>query len=161
MPTPPSDAPLPTPDTDLPPTMPADDPFKDDPETEVGPPPAVPSKPAEPTVPSLSPSGGASVDKGLRWQVASNDDGPTRVPGLPAAPDGGGQEPRLLETLGEQTAPSPLPEAAPRENPLRRGMTAAFSKAVVPTASESISQQEMPTAVHKAAARRQNPLRGK
>jgi hypothetical protein len=143
------------PDTDLPPAMPDDDPFKDDP-----PGPPIPAEEPNKRGVRLKPR----LEKNVRtaaaqWQSTAKPaeaavEGPQLTP-VPSA-----VEPRRLRPVEEKAEASPVLPAAsatPKQNPLRAAARERHSDRVVPTASWSI-EQPAPSAGATAAVRR-NPLR--
>lgn len=127
------------PDGDLPPTMPDDDPFKDDPDAELG-------------VPGAAPASGASMPDELAPQQAAvgwSASGGSRV----ARPPESDKAPRRLPIGGEEIAPPSTPLPAMRINSLRSASRSADRHAIVPavsySAADSTDRREW----------RRNPLR--
>jgi hypothetical protein len=143
------------PDADLPPAMPDDDPFKDDP-----PGPPIPAEEPTKRGAGLKPR----VEKNVRtaaaqWQSTAKPV-EAAVEGPQLTPVSSAEEPRRLRPVEEKAEASPvLPpaSAAPRQNPLRTAARDRHSDRVLPTASWSVDQPA--PSVAATAAMRRNPLR--
>jgi len=135
-------------ESDLPPTMPDDDPFKDDPQQKISP-------PAEPAPKS---SARNELDRirqqaSTRWQ--STAEAPGHLRESPALPLGNRDEPGRLEAGGDKGHSPSLPEL--RDNPLRSAGRPGDAQKIVPTAS--FSAVDAAPVAGRGARWRPNPLR--
>jgi hypothetical protein len=140
-------------DADLPPTMPTDDPFKDDPESEVGPPPSAAPKSSANTPDELH---GVLQQAAAQWNVL--DGAPPELDSLLSTqPINEVAEPRRLERDAEDVPAEVLPGSALRANPLRSASQTSRRNTIVSTASFSSPRAAAPGG--EDCAWRRNPLR--
>ncbi len=138
----------PVPDSDLPPTMPDDDPFKDDPQQDIGP-------PAEPAPKSSTRDEFDRIRQQASTRWLHTAEAPGQLRESPALPLPDGDEPGRLEADGDK-AQSPLLPGR-RDNPLRSARRTSRPGRIVPAAS--FSAADTATATGRGVRWRANPLR--
>lgn len=153
MPEPPGRQELPAPDADLPPTMPNEDPFKDDPESKISPPRGAAPKSDESTRDEFNE---APPQAASRWRM-SGGAAPERLHVSHAMPIPDGDEPRRLETDDDNAESEVMPRRCRRANPLRRASPSKRPESIVPTAE--FTGAATAAADVDGPAWRRNPLR--
>jgi hypothetical protein len=138
-------------DGDAPPKMPDDDPFKDDPESPLGPPSPAAPKPGE----SGADAPPRPFRQAARWRTPGST--PERVQATNASVGFQREEPRRLEFADEDGGAAPLPSRVARANPLRSIGQAEPPEMVVPAASYPVMGAA--TSVGDEGTWRHNPLR--
>jgi hypothetical protein len=151
-PTPNLDSPPPMPGSDTPPSMPDEDPFKDDPEAPLGP----PSGPAPKSNESTDAPPTGLEPAAARWRVPGGAGMEVELPAQAEAP-AAGNEPRRLRVDASGAGTALLPACPVRANPLRPASHASRPDSIVPTASYSATSPA--AAGGESGAWRRNPLR--